>query len=932
MPRPPFYLWQFLSAFRRAQAIALGICLTLLLGWPVAGAQSGCNCAGNKQSIGTLRLTVLGQKSGDKLFWVLKAFPAEADLQLARPALRGAILSAIAQNTTGAEPAQFGLSDDADFNFPVTLNDALLSVNLTLNLTESLATAPSTENQEATGTLCICGPADSAQPSAPTPPGDYRVVMLIKTTFATQAASQLPARPVQQTDITVDNLSVKLFFTNQDLKHAATDTAARKDPRSRVIAELTAVARQLSVLARTPKLLAADGKLLTTPIDDPNLVSDSERAPNGKTAFTIASTALRTAILQSYELKAPPKPALPRSEVKWRELDLTIGRCELDACVGGPTEPCNGLCGTQPVFVIALGGLQIVRHVALKVQPDDLDRLFGDQPVGQEFNEMRRAIAKKLNQQFKDKFTAQPGHIVTWEQIEADQRRLCPKAGTAPDSSNPPKCQAVEAFTQISSPPKRLPHGKLASNPIGKQPARAEAGQNASVADNSAAAEPAADDSDYNDDSALIYEVLRKRKTPGALGISSGLRYSPEDSLLGTVGLREFNLLGLGKLSLGEHISLDYARGDQAQKIRFQLARPFEAPGRSGFRLKDVSIAVNYFRDRNQRLGNLTTDEIEARELGSSAAVSFGYDSFTPADYLVLNCESFNTRKRTHVTLNGDTSLEFRELNIPESQRLLTLTGLNQQLLPKPNTQLAPLALNLTLAVTHDARELNQAGLGHLNFSLDSKLQRGLELFGADYRYHKIAVTARGELVFGALSPEDFFLRYTHGIGQSGTQTPVTELFRLGGSQNVRGMEEGEFIGRQLSYGQAEFGINAFALWHMLRQTAAPELNRTPCSNAAGTDAARSPLPFDPASIYLKTFFDFARISDPTSFTNPALGLNLLPRRLEQRANGYGIAVELRNLSKDIGAQVSFTFGYARSPRSRLHPSGTLFTGVSYSF
>lgn len=906
MPRPSS---RWLRKFSRPLYIWLALVVWLSSSWngaPAARAQAGCTCPGVGVALGTVRVNVRAQKSGNTLFWVLSNFPGtnnESDLQIADSSLLQRLKVALAENAANGAAEQFGFSDAADFNLIATLNDQFASADTTFFAAPALNVAPTSETDTRVSFLCVCGKGSATPTPSPLTPKQYRVFVVLKTAAATATENQTSARPILQAEATVANLPVRLFYTQQDLRNAASDPSARAKPKDRVKAELTVVAQRLMTLARDNGLLDAGGKLITTPTDDPNAVPTNELLPDRRTAFVVARDALIPAFKQSYDLSDESPRSPLKSEVKWPGLNVIVGPCLPEACAGGPAEPCNQLCGQppQPTFVLAVTGLQIVRHVALKVQPDVLDQKFADQQVGHEFNEMRRTVAKKLNLEYKNKFVAQPGHVVTWEQIERDRQLLCPPAAA--------KCKAVENFLRISSPAKRTSTSNLAQN---------------LAANVSNEPEP----NDFNDDSALIYEVERKRKTPGALSISAGGQFSPADSFLGTVGLKEYNLLGLTKLSLGERASLDFARGDQVQKVRFQLSRPFASPDRAGFRVKDVNVAVNYIRDRNQRLSNLTPEEIEARELGSSAAVTFGYDSFKPEDYLLLNCDLFKARKRTHVTLNGETSLGFRDLDIPESQRLLTLTGLNTTLLPQPSTQITPLALNLTFAVTHDARQIERAGLGHLNFALDTKLQRGLDWFGADYSYYKTAVTARTEIVFGALSPEDFFLRYTHGLGQSSERTPVTEMFRLGGLSNVRGIEEGEFIGRRLSFGQAEFGVNALSLWHLLRQTKAPELNQTPCSASAGTEAARSPLPFDPANLYLKTFFDFARISDPTSF----MGAGMLPRRLHQFAHGYGIALELRHLGNDLTAPLSFTFGYARSPQSVLHRSGTLFTGVSYSF
>lgn len=899
------------------------MCGALLLGescWPVAPvALAQENCAGrcplNSVSVGTITINARAQKSGETFFWVLQTFPGStnaSDLNVTDTVIQQQIKAAINEAATGGEATQFGFSGNADFDFSDTLNQQLGTAGLTFIPADNLKTPPTSETALLVSTLCVCRKTIGPTPTpTPVPPQNYRVVVVIKTAFAAQAAGNDQATPTIQIENTASNLPVRLFFTRQDLKNASTDPTARANPQARVVDELTKTAQQIIASAQAQNLLDANGKLIPALVDDPNLVSPGELSPDRRTPFVVARDSLNQALRERFDLRTAP-PNLSQfvtSQVRWSGLDVRVTPCSDAVCNGGPAEPCNQLCGTppQPTFVINLEGLQIVRHLAIKVQPDALDAQFKNPEDIQQFNELRRNVAKKLNREFIPKFAAQPGHVVTWEKVEQDRRLLCQKSGSATTGSPSAECHAVAAFNQISSPAKRQRNTNNSTGPM------------VNTSDT--------DGEEFNNDSALLYEVMRKRKTPGALGISAGGRYSPEENFLGTVGIKEYNLLGFGQYAFKERISLDFARGADVEKLRFQLSRPFDAPDRAGPRIKNVSAEINYFRDNDQRLGNLTPEEIKLRELGSNAGVTFGYDSFAPNDYLLVNCDLFKQRKRNHLTINGEAALGFRDLDIPESQKLLKLTGLSNQLLPQANTQIAPLSLDMRFTFSHDARRLEQAGLGQVSFTLDTELQRGLELFGADYKYNKASVTARAEVVFGALSPDDFFLRYAHGVGRSSQTTPVTELFRLGGLQNVRGMEEGEFIGRRLAFGQAEFGVNVFSLWHMLRGTPATELNRTPCSKSAGTDTASSRLPFDPASIYVKTFFDFAHITDPTSYRSGAGNL-----QLDRRVNGYGFAVELRNLGADIGAPISFSFGYARSPQSLLHRSGTLFTGVSYSF
>jgi len=144
--------------------------------------------------------------------------------------------------------------------------------------------------------------------------------------------------------------------------------------------------------------------------------------------------------------------------------------------------------------------------------------------------------------------------------------------------------------------------------------------------------------------------------------------------------------------------------------------------------------------------------------------------------------------------------------------------------------------------------------------------------------------------------------------------TPLFELGRLGGPLTVRGLEEGEFIGRKLSADQFELGINALVLWHVVTRKPVEEMLLRDC-----LDESTSGLPFDVSNAYLKVFYDLGRVHDQDSFVNP----------IARTARGYGIALELRQMA---GKNVNLSIGYAYSPDSALHKSGTVYTGVSYTF
>jgi hypothetical protein len=511
---------------------------------------------------------------------------------------------------------------------------------------------------------------------------------------------------------------------------------------------------------------------------------------------------------------------------------------------------------------IVVSGLQLAQKVVIRVSKSAVELDITDPGTAQKLDKKREAVRSRLTAQHLENFQAQPGNLITAKDIEADKDRL------RKDTESVKKVEDI-----ASSPP---------------------------------AVEGGAPPQD------LIYTVSRHLKGEQVLTAKLGASYSPEEDFSGNAGIETLNVLGIS-----ETAKLDYSGGGQVQKIRFNFDVPFESSGTAGWHFKTFTINVQYFGDKDERFGNLTAEEIEARETGSEARLSLGYDSFSVLDHSAAEC-LIPERKRTRYYLNLTPSLVFRDVNIKDDDLLLTITKLDKNLLPQARTQSTTLTLDGNAGLSHDFGEPTAGGLGMFNAYLKGRLQRGVQLFGGDYQFNKLSATFTTELFFGYLSPKDFFLRYNHVMGTSTRGTPVFELFRLGGPQSVRGLQEGEIIGRKLIADQVELGLNTLVLWHLLTgKSVTAALHRNKCDE----NAEPSALPFDLANTYIKGFYDRGHIDDQDSFVTPGA--------TNRVAQGYGIALEIRELGSK---SIHLSFGYARSPESALHKSGTLYTGVSYSF
>jgi hypothetical protein len=500
---------------------------------------------------------------------------------------------------------------------------------------------------------------------------------------------------------------------------------------------------------------------------------------------------------------------------------------------------------------ISVSNLQLSQKIDIEVVKNPREMEYDNTSIEPKFAVKRQRLREKLVQNHSNSLSARPGRILTTEQIKADQEKL----STDKDVSS---VERIRSDGQAQH---------------------------------------------------LIYTVTRKMQADKDLATRLGVGYSPEDDFSGSLSFEENNFLGIA-----ESAKLAYEGGPQIQKVRFNFARPFFSEDTKGWHATLFDITVQYFSDKDTRFGNLTPDEVAAREAGSTIRFSVAYDSFSLLDHSRENCFSEEDRKRTRLYLVANPVFSYRDVNIREDQFLSTLVSFDTSLLPRSRTQVTSLSLDVNAGVSHDFRHGQRAGLGIFNLSMQSAMARSFEAFGADYKFNKLRALISADMTFGVSSAKDFFVRYNRVMSTSTHGTPLFELARLGGPLTVRGLEEGEIIGRKLSADQFEFGVNALVLWHFVSRKPVASMLLRDC-----LDDSTPSLPIDLSNAYLKVFYDLGRVHDPDSFLDP----------VSKSTRGYGLAFELRQLG---GKNINLSIGYAYSPDSALHKSGTIYTGVSYTF
>ncbi|MCX6633185.1 MAG: BamA/TamA family outer membrane protein [Candidatus Solibacter sp.] len=405
---------------------------------------------------------------------------------------------------------------------------------------------------------------------------------------------------------------------------------------------------------------------------------------------------------------------------------------------------------------------------------------------------------------------------------------------------------------------------------------------------------------------------------------------------------------------LGERHSLTAKGGPDFQTIDYTLSRDIGLW--SGKLLP--SLDMDWKRDSEQRFGPAFQPVPEVVARGIRPGIS--WTQFVEA----------GEKSRLSRSLSFDLGLPVRHT------RLISKGASAADLI---NAQVTALSFEMRVGVGYEFTDAGKKGVrlraGHANLQLHTNSKRGWQIMGGDSTFFKHAVDVDAVLPWGFTMPDQFQVRYARGAATASRSTPLFELYPLGGSDNLRGVEAGEFVGRNLSWEQAEFGYNLFepmdGLTKLLSKrkkapAAAPPAPAapptpapttapaTPAAAVATAPAGATPAPTTapaaapepaataeteaPAGGGISGFLRQNGITtlllkvahDRGLTTNGGRSLGDL-FSLPHAGHGWGVGFELGGLRTAAGS-VSITLMRARSSASYVHPNGAWITGVRMTF
>ncbi len=388
----------------------------------------------------------------------------------------------------------------------------------------------------------------------------------------------------------------------------------------------------------------------------------------------------------------------------------------------------------------------------------------------------------------------------------------------------------------------------------------------------------------FEDGGAIVFQATYPwidANIDAKLGLQAG--YDPEQLFTGGGEVRAHNMIGtLFDREVLDDWELDAKGGPEVQRATLNLTIA-RSRGVANLFTYGTDFLMHISRDRNQRMGNLPAvrgqDDKDTRLVDQEGGLMPG---------LFLQHDRAGNWKNS---IRMDASLDWRRVLVhPQLSALAALA----------DGQLTAWDFGMEEKLWHDfaggTKEASAGGISEVRLSLSGKMRRATRWLGGDFDFSRPLFSASGEAMFGWRTRRELLVRHTWGAGSASAGTPVFQLYRLGGSNNVRGLEEGEFVGRNLRFQQSTLGIALPVIFTALR-------------DAEGPLAAL-------ANSYVTVFYDRGQVEI---------------EHIRHFANGYGFAVEIRSLPAG-NRYANVSIGWARSPQSFLHRRGVCTLGVNFDF
>lgn len=192
---------------------------------------------------------------------------------------------------------------------------------------------------------------------------------------------------------------------------------------------------------------------------------------------------------------------------------------------------------------------------------------------------------------------------------------------------------------------------------------------------------------------------------------------------------------------------------------------------------------------------------------------------------------------------------------------------------------------------------------------------------GPDFTIARIRSEAQWQ--FGPGGDRRHYLGFALQGGTATRETPIGAQWRLGGDEWLRGLEEGELIGRHVVAARLEAGVDPFALLGGTIATARNSANASAASGSAASAPEKKAPTIADTPILLVASIESGRVSGQES---------LIANAAPAAASSFGLGLQFQSAGSGKSSMpFELNLGYAWSPQSQRE-NGRVFASVQFLF
>ncbi len=395
---------------------------------------------------------------------------------------------------------------------------------------------------------------------------------------------------------------------------------------------------------------------------------------------------------------------------------------------------------------------------------------------------------------------------------------------------------------------------------------------------------------------ALVFAVTYQPRLDEAV---ADLKITPEEGIVGGASFSSRNLTA----GLDDAFYVGFDAGENLQDATLSYNTATRKTARD--HLWQVNGTAGWTRDDEQRFGQATT-----YASGEKTDVNVDLDFWIHDRAMPATGTTPGLRRWLKVTPNVGWTRQ-------------SLTAAEPLFIRDPNYRGLRAGLSLDAGWREDRPAPKHSGVHASRRSARLKVEtlHTWREAGPDFTIARIRSEAQWQ--FGPGGERRHYLGFALQAGTASRETPIGAQWRLGGEEWLRGLEEGELIGRHVQAARLEAGVDPFALLGGTRAAASNSANASAASASTTVAPEKKAPTIADTPILLVGSIESGRVSGQES---------LIANAAPSTASSFGLGLQF--LSAGSGKSpmpFELNLGYAWSPQGQRE-NGRVYASVQFLF